>query len=228
MKKIKILIYISICFFFVFSLIKVIRNEKIIELDSEQVIAFIPNENIFLYYDNCLGENLYQGVYLKSNSSICFFDWEFSADMYHIPELTLLNNKSHLLIEFVKEDDGLYVLESHIIDLRTMKEIVIQSPNEILKKSITIHSMNYDTGEVRFTCLDKEIFEYVDPQYLNFEIFPSISYDTFCFFEVINDSLIYTTFLQVSPSYSLGCIKINYIFKEYQYQMSFLDYISFS
>ncbi|MBO5179738.1 MAG: hypothetical protein J6B87_05275 [Clostridia bacterium] len=227
MKKMKIIIYIAISFFFVFSL-TVIRNKKMIELDSEQVIVSIPDEKIFLYYDDCLGETLYQGVYLKSASSVCFFDWEFSADMYHIPELTLLDNKRHLLIEFVKEDDGLYIAEAHMIDLCTMKEIFIQSPSEILDKNINIHSINYETGEVRFTYLNKEVFEYIDPQYLNYEIFSSISYDTFCLLEVINDTLIYTTYLQVSPSYSMGAIKISYIFKDHQYQMDSLDYISFS
>ena len=44
----KIIIYIAISFFFVFSL-TVIRNKKMIELDSEQVIVSIPDEKIFPY-----------------------------------------------------------------------------------------------------------------------------------------------------------------------------------
>lgn len=195
-------------------------------LDPEHIIASIPDENIFMYYDHCLEEDVYQGVYLKSDSYTCFFDWEFNADMYHIPELTLLNNKSHLLITFDKEDGGIYILEAHIVDLQTMKEIFIQSPNEILKENITVHDINYDTGEISFTYFGKEIFEDTEPQYLCPEIYSSIAYEEFYYFEVVNDSLSYTTFLVVSPSYSIGRIKINYIFKENRYQMDFWEYES--
>lgn len=52
------------------------------------------------------------------------------------------------------------------------------------------------------------------------------AYDAFCYFDVVNDSLSDTTFLVVSPSYSIGRIKINYIFKENQYQMDSWEYES--
>lgn len=52
------------------------------------------------------------------------------------------------------------------------------------------------------------------------------AYDALYYFDVVNDSLGDTTFLVVSPLDSIGRIKINYIFKENQYQRDSWEYES--
>lgn len=53
------------------------------------------------------------------------------------------------------------------------------------------------------------------------------AYDALCYFDVVNDSLSDTTFLVVSPLNSIERIKINYIFKENQYQRDSWEYESY-
>ncbi|MBR4983097.1 MAG: hypothetical protein IKY94_11120 [Lachnospiraceae bacterium] len=60
----------------------------------------MEKENISLYFDTSPEENSYHGAYIKTDSHISYYDWDFYADMYWMPELTLLHNNEHLLNPF--------------------------------------------------------------------------------------------------------------------------------
>lgn len=125
--------------------------------NSEHLLVSMEKENISLYFDTSPEENSYHGAYIKTDSHISYYDWDFYADMYWMPELTLLHNNEHLLIQFVDgHGTGVLISRAYMIDLATMEEILIQSPFEILGTHL-FDSVGYESF-FRYEAKDNTLF----------------------------------------------------------------------
>lgn len=206
-----------------------LANPEYFEIEienSEHLLASMEEENISLYFDTSTEENSYHGAYIKSDSNISYYDWDFYADMYWMPELTLLNNKEHLLVQFV-DGHGTGVLFSlaYIIDLATMEEIPIQSPFEILDTHLQVDEFNHETGVLRFHYLDETVALEIDSDIFDIMAFDSVGYESFFRYEIKDDTLFFWTTLQVSPTYFLNNMTITYKFENGEYQFDTMKYI---
>lgn len=146
--------------------------------------------------------------------------------MYWMPELTLLNNNEHLLIQFIDEHGtGVLISRAYMIDLATMKEIPIQSPFEILGTHLYVDEFNHETGILRFHYLDETVTLEIDADAFDIMAFDSVGYESFFRYEVKDNTLFFWTTLQVSPAYFLNDMTITYKFKNGEYQFDTMKYI---
>ena len=224
-----ILLFLSGCSKSQDSVIANLPNPEYFEVkieNSEHLLASIEEENISLYFDKSPEEYSYQGAYIKSNSNISYYAWDFYADMYWMPELTLLNNKEHLLVQFVDGyGTGILFSRAYIIDLATMKEIPIQSPFEILNTHLQVDEFNHETGILRFHYLDETVALEIDSDIFDIMAFDSVGYESLFRYEVKDDTLFFWTTLQVSPTYFLNNMAITYKFNGEIYQFDTMHYI---
>ena len=194
--------------------------------NSEHLLACLEKENVSLYFDTSLEEGSYHGAYIKSDSNISYYDWDFYADMYWMPELTLLNNKEHLLVQFVDgHGTGVLFSRAYIIDLATMEEVPIQSPFEILDTHLQVDEFNHETGVLCFHYLDETVALEIDSDIFDIMAFDSIGYESLFRYEVKDDTLFFWTTLQVSPAYFLNNMTITYKFENGEYQFDTMKYI---
>lgn len=194
--------------------------------NPEHLLASMEKENISLYFDKSPEEYSYHGAYIKSDSNISYYDWDFYADMYWMPELTLLNNKEHLLVQFVDgHGTGVLFSRAYVIDLATMEEIPIQSPFEILDTHLQVDEFNHETGVLRFHYLDETVALEIDSDIFDIMAFDSVGYESFFRYEIKDDTLFFWTTLQVSPTYFLNNMTITYKFENGEYQFDTMKYI---
>lgn len=194
--------------------------------NPEHLLASMEKENISLYFDKSPKEYSYHGAYIKSDSNISYYDWDFYADMYWMPELTLLNNKEHLLVQFVDgHGTGVLFSRAYIIDLATMEEVPIQSPFEILDTHLQVDEFNHETGVLRFHYLDETVALEIDSDIFDIMAFDSVGYESFFRYEIKDDTLFFWTTLQVSPTYFLNNMTITYKFENGEYQFDTMKYI---
>ena len=146
--------------------------------------------------------------------------------MYWMPELTLLNNNEHLLVQFVDgHGTGVLFSRAYIIDLATMEEVPIQSPFEILDTHLQVDEFNHETGTLRFRYLDETVTLEIDADVFDIMAFDSVGYESFFRYEIKDDTLFFWTTLQVSPTYFLNNMAITYKFENGEYQFDTMKYI---
>ena len=194
--------------------------------NSEHLLACMEEENISLYFDTSPEENSYHGAYIKTDSNISYYDWDFYVDMYWMPELALLHNKEHLLVQFVDgHGTGVLISRAYLIDLATMEEIPIQSPFKILNTYLHVDEFNHETGTLRFHYLDETVAMKIDADAFDIMAFDSVGYESFFRYEVKDDTLSFLTTLQISPAYFLNDMTITYKFENDEYQFDIMKYI---
>lgn len=194
--------------------------------NSEHLLACMEEENISLYFDKSPEKYSYYGAYIKTDSNISYYDWDFYVDMYWMPELTLLHNKEHLLVQFVDgHGTGVLISRAYLIDLATMEEIPIQSPFEILNTHLQVDEFNHETGTLRFHYFDETIVLEIDADVFDIMAFNSVGYESFFRYEVKDDTLSFWTTLQVSPVYFLNNMTITYKFENGEYRFDTMEYI---
>ncbi len=206
--------------------------KKILKTNPDHLIAEIPEKNLWIYYDEWR-DGRYHGIFIQKQvgeqTAGYSYDWEFdayAADYNYFPEISLLHNKEHLLLHFTQgTGTGLFQTEAHILDLNTMKEITIQSPEEFLAEAIVPLDKNVETGELSFTHQGQFVSEVIPSDILAQENY-TIGYGGWFQYGVEEDTLVYTTALQFGPIHYFGDLTLNYAWKDGQYQVESTAYQS--
>lgn len=139
-------------------------------VSSEQLLASLPEEEIFFYYDELMKHipeserYASQGIYLQIDPNLLFFDWKYTTDICSPMELKLINNRQHLAIIF-NDNAGISLHFSyiHIIDLETFEEIPVELLIKNLENHWIVHEFNHNTSFIQFEGFGKKFSLNVSP-----------------------------------------------------------------
>ncbi len=208
-----------------------LENIKGGAMNPEHMIAEFPEKQVWVYYDEWV-DGIYKGIEVSKEheGNRYHYEWYFDAhiaDSYYSPEAALIHGGEHLFIQFTQgTGSGLHQTEVHILDLESMEEIPVQSPEKLLLEELKTEEMNFETGEIRFSYQGKSVVEKVDPKELTEDISSAVGHGAIFRYQAENDQLSYTTALSASPSCFLGDLTLQYVYRDGSYQVESMSYES--
>jgi hypothetical protein len=199
----------------------VITKEKDLKVNNNaKIISSLASEKVNLYGVE-EKDGVYNSVYLEVKGIKKHFDWQPISNQSFAPILSIddLNKdgEKELVIKLTtQEGTGVNISEVHVLSLRSLTEIEVEKPLEIINKyvktNITPNGVNITINGELLTVNKQKI----ETEQTNW--FSNISFGNNVDFIVIQNELTSIIGAQISPNTYIGNIYIIYQFKDGKYQ----------
>lgn len=194
----------------------VITKDDNLSINNTKLIATLTDEKINIYGKD-VKDGVYNSVILEINGFKKNFNWQSISNPSFSPQLMLedINNDGdkELIVNLTTaEGTGLYIHDVHVFNLKSLNEIPVQDPLEIIKDAVKVNITPNDivvTVDGQQKTIKKAD---IDSDSSNF--FDTLSFSNQINFKVINNELTAIVGVQISPTTFIGDLYITYQFKD--------------